>query len=112
MSQAETRQVEVARSEVSRVEVSRSEGARTGAVRPSVAGRAALFRSELSLTFRRTRTIALLAILASLPVLIGVVVKLQTGDSGQGGGPAFIAQVTQNGLFLVFTSLAVSLPVF
>ncbi|MDH6577678.1 ABC transporter permease [Kitasatospora sp. MAP5-34] len=70
----------------------------------------ALFRSELTLTFRRARTIALLGILAALPVLIGVVVKVETG--GPGEGPAFIAQVSQNGLFLVFTALAVALPVF
>jgi len=73
----------------------------------------ALFRSELSITFRRLRTLALLTILAALPVLIGVVVKIETGDGEDGGGgPAFIAQITQNGLFLVFTALAVTLPVF
>ncbi|MFI5531562.1 ABC transporter permease [Kitasatospora sp. NPDC051853] len=70
-----------------------------------------LLRSELALTFRRARTVTLLAILAALPVLIGVVIKWQTDGEG-GGGPAFIAQVTQNGVFLVFTSLAVTLPVF
>ncbi|MFJ1703450.1 ABC transporter permease [Kitasatospora sp. NPDC088346] len=81
-------------------------------VRPqTVPGFLALFRSEVGLTFRRVRTIALLAILAALPVLIGVVVKAET-DGGSGGGPAFVAQVTQNGLFLVFTSLALTLPVF
>ena len=84
-------------------------------VRPqTAAGLLALFRSELALTFRRARTIALLGLLAALPVLIGVVVRIETGDmrSGGGNGPAFIAQVTQNGLFLVFTALAVALPVF
>ncbi|BFV57699.1 ABC transporter permease [Kitasatospora sp. CMC57] len=75
-------------------------------------GSLSLFRSELGLTFRRARTITLLGILAALPVLIGVVIKSQTDGSGGGGGPAFIAQVTQNGLFLVFTSLAVTLPIF
>ncbi|WP_354641964.1 ABC transporter permease [Kitasatospora camelliae] len=77
-----------------------------------VRGYAALFGSELVLTFRRTRTLVLLGILASLPVLIGVVVKLNTGEAHGGDGPAFLAQVTQNGLFLVFTALAVALPVF
>ncbi|MFD9123671.1 ABC transporter permease [Kitasatospora sp. NPDC059571] len=87
-------------------------GAGAGAVRRvTAAGFAALFRSELALVFRRARTIALLAILASLPVLIGVVVRIQTGGA-RGEGPAFVAQVTQNGLFLVFTALAVALPVF
>ncbi|WP_441250671.1 ABC transporter permease [Kitasatospora sp. McL0602] len=72
----------------------------------------ALFRSEISLTFRRTRTIAMLGILASLPVLIGIIVRMHTDGSGRGGGPAFVAQVTQNGLFLVFTALALALPIF
>ncbi|GAB2710238.1 ABC transporter permease [Kitasatospora kifunensis] len=72
----------------------------------------ALFRSELTLTFRRARTMALLGVLAVVPILIGVVVRLETGDMRGGGGPAFIAQVTQNGVFLTFTALAVSMPVF
>ncbi|MGK4582608.1 ABC transporter permease [Kitasatospora sp. HPMI-4] len=78
----------------------------------TVAGFTALFLGELRLTFRRTRTIALLGILALLPVLIGVVVRIETGGASNGDGPAFIAQVTQNGLFLVFTALAMALPVF
>ncbi|MFE6403315.1 ABC transporter permease [Streptomyces alboflavus] len=79
-----------------------------------------LFRSELSLTFRRWRTLALLAVLAAVPVLVGIAVKIETSDGGSvggggpdgGGGPAFIAQVTNNGLFLVFTALAATLPFF
>ncbi|WP_189931794.1 ABC transporter permease [Streptomyces sulfonofaciens] len=76
-----------------------------------------LFRSELTTTFRRWRTLALLAVLAAVPVLVGTAVKLETGDGGGagpggGGGPAFIAQVTNNGLFLVFTALAATLPFF
>ncbi|MER5298998.1 ABC transporter permease [Streptomyces lasiicapitis] len=79
-----------------------------------------LFRSELSITFRRWRTLALLAVLAAVPVLVGIAVKIETSDGGSiggggpdgGGGPAFIAQVTNNGLFLVFTALAATLPFF
>ncbi|MDR3083556.1 MAG: ABC transporter permease, partial [Streptomyces sp.] len=78
-----------------------------------------LLRSELVTTFRRWRTLALLAVLAAVPVLIGIAVKSETsGGSGGGGhgggeaGPAFIAQVTNNGLFLVFTALAATLPFF
>ncbi|MER7351134.1 ABC transporter permease [Streptomyces aurantiacus] len=79
-----------------------------------------LFRSELSVTFRRWRTLALLAVLAAVPVLVGIAVKIETSDGGSiggggpegGGGPAFIAQVTNNGLFLVFTALAATLPFF
>ncbi|OIK00056.1 ABC transporter permease [Streptomyces colonosanans] len=77
-----------------------------------------LLRSELVTTFRRWRTLALLAVLAAVPVLIGIAVKSQTnggpggGGHGADGGPAFITQVTNNGLFLVFTALAATLPFF
>ncbi|MFH8557782.1 ABC transporter permease [Streptomyces celluloflavus] len=73
-----------------------------------------LLRSEIGTTFRRWRTLALLAVLAGVPVLVGAAVKIETGGAGPagGGGPAFISQVTNNGLFLVFTSLAVTLPFF
>ncbi|MFG2660233.1 ABC transporter permease [Streptomyces sp. NPDC048425] len=76
-----------------------------------------LFRSELVTTFRRWRTIALLAVLAGVPILVGIAVKIETSggspaEGGGGGGPAFIAQITNNGLFLVFTSLAATLPFF
>ncbi|MEU6576062.1 ABC transporter permease [Streptomyces sp. NPDC046805] len=75
-----------------------------------------LLRSELVTTFRRWRTLALLAVLAGVPVLVGVAVKIETSggspaDHGD-GGPAFIAQITNNGLFLVFTALAATLPFF
>jgi ABC-2 type transport system permease protein len=76
-----------------------------------------LLRSELLTTFRRWRTVALLGVLAVIPVLVGIAVKIETADggsagSGDGGGPAFISQITNNGLFLVFTSLAATLPFF
>ncbi|AZK95858.1 MULTISPECIES: ABC transporter permease [Streptomyces] len=79
-----------------------------------------LFRSELLVTLRRWRTIALLGVLAAVPVLIGIAVRIETGgDGGSAGGggggeagPAFISQVTNNGLFLVFAALAATLPVF
>ncbi len=77
-----------------------------------------LLRSELLTTFRRWRTLALLGVLAAVPVLVGIAVRIETGDGspggggGAGGGPAFISQVTNNGLFLVFTALAATLPFF
>ncbi|AJP03281.1 ABC transporter permease [Streptomyces cyaneogriseus subsp. noncyanogenus] len=82
-----------------------------------------LLRSELLTTFRRWRTLALLGVLAAVPVLVGIAVRIETGDGGSfggggggaeagGGGPAFISQVSNNGLFLVFTALAATLPFF
>jgi len=73
-----------------------------------------LLRSELRLVFTRRRNLAILAVLACAPVLLGIAIKLgsRTGRGGGGGGPAFIGQITQNGLFLAFTSLVVTLPLF
>ncbi|GGT18612.1 MULTISPECIES: ABC transporter permease [Streptomyces] len=76
-----------------------------------------LLRNELLTTFRRWRTLALLAVLAAVPVLVGVAVRIETGGGdpaggGGGGGPAFISQITDNGLFLVFTAFAATLPFF
>ncbi|MFF0746398.1 ABC transporter permease [Streptomyces sp. NPDC004111] len=80
-----------------------------------------LLRSELKVTFRRWRTLALLVVLAAVPVLIGIAVKIETGGDpagggtgpgAGGGGPAFLSQITNNGLFLVFAALAATLPVF
>ncbi|WP_217199792.1 ABC transporter permease [Streptomyces buecherae] len=87
---------------------------------PSALWSLALFRSELGITFRRWRTLALLAVLAAVPILVGIAVKIETSDGGtvgdgggsDGEGPAFLTQVTNNGIFLVFASLAATLPVF
>ena len=38
-----------------------------------------LLRNELVTTFRRWRTLALLAVLAGVPVLVGIAVKIETG---------------------------------
>ncbi|MET4927647.1 ABC transporter permease subunit [Streptomyces sp. PSRA5] len=72
----------------------------------------------MTTTFRRWRTLALLGVLAAVPVLIGIAIKIETSDGGPagagggGGGPAFLTQITNNGLFLVFAALAATLPVF
>ncbi|MFE9371745.1 ABC transporter permease [Streptomyces sp. NPDC006711] len=85
---------------------------------PGVLWSLGLFRSELVTVVRRWRTLALLAVLAAVPVLIGIAVKIDTrggrggGGGGEGGGPAFLSQITNNGLFLVFAAIAATLPVF
>ncbi len=67
-----------------------------------------LLRSELGLVFGRRRTLALLAVLAAVPVLLGLVLRLSHGGGGGNGqGPAFLSQVTGNGVFLAFLALVV-----
>jgi ABC-2 type transport system permease protein len=70
-----------------------------------------LLRSELRLTFLRKRNLALLAVLAAVPVLLGLVLRFSSGAGGGGGGngnpPAFLNQVTGNGVFLGFLTLVV-----
>ncbi|MFC7896325.1 ABC transporter permease [Streptomyces sp. NPDC057381] len=104
--------------------MSQAETRRLPARTPSPLWTFGLLRSELSVTFRRWRTLALLGVLAAVPVLVGIAVKIETSDGssfgggGQGGGgaggggPAFISQISNNGLFLVFTALAATLPFF
>jgi ABC-2 type transport system permease protein len=95
-----------------------------GRAAPAPAGRApraawslGLFRSELVTVFRRARTMALLGVLAGVPLLVGIAIRIETRDGGSvagndGGGPAFLEQVSNNGLFLAFASLAATLPFF
>ncbi|MEU3411761.1 MULTISPECIES: ABC transporter permease [unclassified Streptomyces] len=97
--------------------MSRAEPSETAAVRrPNPLWSLGLLRGELLTTVRRWRTLALLGVLAAVPVLVGVAVRIETRGggrvSGGGEGPAFIAQITNNGLFLVFTALAATLPFF
>jgi ABC-2 type transport system permease protein len=72
-----------------------------------------LLRSEIAVLFRRTRTIALLGALALIPVLLAVAVRVASDDSeGGGDGPAFLGDITQNGLFVSLTALTVAIPLF
>jgi ABC-2 type transport system permease protein len=69
-----------------------------------------LLRSELGLVFGRVRNLVLLAVLAAVPVLLGVVLKVSSPQpGGAGDGPAFLGQVTGNGVFLAFLTLVVEL---
>ena len=70
-----------------------------------------LFASELRTLFRRRRTQAVLAVLAGVPVLIAVAVRL-TESPHPGEGPPFLDRVTQNGLFVGVTALIVCVPLF
>ncbi|MDO9396657.1 MAG: ABC transporter permease subunit [Herbiconiux sp.] len=66
--------------------------------------------SELAVLFRRRRTWALLGALGAVPILIAVAIRLT--DDGEGGGPAFLDRITQNGLFVGMTALVVAIPLF
>ena len=70
-----------------------------------------LLGSELSVLFRRRRTVAMLLALAAIPILIAVVVRV-TSSRIPGRGPAFLDQVSQNGLFVVMVALTISIPLF
>ena len=69
-----------------------------------------LYRGEMRLLLTRRRNTILLAVLAVVPIFIGVAVKLSSPRGGD--GPQFIDRVTGNGLFLVFTAITVSIPFF
>jgi ABC-2 type transport system permease protein len=82
-----------------------------GSVRPRYRGAFwRLYASEVALVLRRRRNLALLSVLSVVPLVIGIAVDISTPRGGE--GPAFLGQITGNGLFLVFTALSVSLPVF
>jgi len=65
---------------------------------------------ELALTFRRRRNLLILAVLALIPLAVGLAVRL--AGVGAGGGTGLLNQVAGNGLFLVFASLALTVPLF
>ncbi len=69
-----------------------------------------LLWSELSVMFRRRRTWALLVALAAVPVLIAIAVKVTSRP--RGGGPAFIGQISENGLFVTLAALTIAVPLF
>jgi ABC-2 type transport system permease protein len=71
-----------------------------------------LLRSELRLLFGRRRNQALLVVLALMPVLIGIAIRVSNGPSEPGEGPPFLERVSGNGLFLSFTGLAAVVPFF
>ena len=85
-------------------------GAGTGRSTPALG--LALLVSELSVLFRRRRTIAMLGALALIPILIAVAVRLSTSTLSPGEGPPFLDRITQNGLFVGITALVVAVPLF
>ena len=74
--------------------------------------RGRLLRSEVRLVFRRRRTLALLAALVAIPILIAVALALTSGPPQPGEGPPFLDQVAQSGAFVAATSIVVAIPLF
>jgi len=67
-------------------------------------------RSELRLIFGRRRNQAGLGILAAVPVILGIAVKVSAPRPGR--GPDFIASITSNGLFVALAALTLELGLF
>src|ERR1700712_903733 len=76
-------------------------------------GSTRFLRSELQIILGRRRNQAGLAVLAAVPVIIGVAVKATTARGGGGGdGPDFFSAITGNGLFVALAALTIELPLF
>ena len=69
------------------------------------------FRSELRLIFQRRRNLAGMLVLAGVPVLIAIAVKVSTPGHDD-GGPDFFSSITENGLFVSLASLTLELGLF
>ena len=77
--------------------------------RPSVTR--SLLASELTVMFARRRHLAILGVLAAVPVLIALAVYFFEAP-GAGEGPPFLDRVTDNGLFVGITALVICIPLF
>lgn len=66
-----------------------------------------MWLSELHLLFRRRRTVVLLSVLAAVPVLSGIALRFFGAGGGGGNGPAFLSDVTHNGIFVALTAFAI-----
>jgi ABC-2 type transport system permease protein len=69
-----------------------------------------LLRSELRLIVGRRRNQAGMLVLASVPVLIAVALRIS--DGGGGGGPDLLSAATDNGVFVALTALSVEMGLF
>lgn len=68
-------------------------------------------RSELRIIFGRRRNLAGLGVLAAVPVMIAVAVKVSSPGPG-GEGPDFFASITDNGLFVALSALTIEMGLF
>jgi ABC-2 type transport system permease protein len=82
----------------------------SAAVRPLRHISTRFLRSELRLIFGRRRNQAGMGILALVPLMIAITVKVST--PGPGRGPDFFGSITSNGLFVALSSLSIELGLF
>jgi ABC-2 type transport system permease protein len=71
-----------------------------------------LLRSEIRLIGGRRRNQMGLLVLAAVPVVLAISVRLSSDGGGQGGGPDFLDSVTSNGLFVPLAALGVEMGIF
>ncbi|QQR99384.1 MAG: ABC transporter permease [Austwickia sp.] len=69
-----------------------------------------LLGSELALIAGRRRNQAGLAVLASVPIIMAIAVKVSQPRAGR--GPDFLSSITANGLFVAFAALTVEMTMF
>jgi ABC-2 type transport system permease protein len=69
------------------------------------------FRSELRLVYGRPRNLAMLGVLAFIPIAFGILFRITINDTA-GGGPAFLNELAGNGVFLALVVLNLMLLLF
>ncbi|HEX8510812.1 MAG TPA: ABC transporter permease [Propionibacteriaceae bacterium] len=83
----------------------------TPRVRPRAGLSPRFLSSELRIIFGRRRNIAGLCVLAVVPIILAIAVKV-SNPGGSDGGPDFVSAILGNGLFVAIAALAVELPLF
>lgn len=66
--------------------------------------------SELRIIFGRRRNLAGLGVLAVVPIILAIAVRVSAPSAGD--GPDFVSAILGNGLFVAFAALALELPLF
>lgn len=84
--------------------------AHVGGRRPRPGAFWRLVRSEMGLIASRRRNQIGILILAAVPIVIAFAVRQAAPEPGV--GPAFLADITTNGMFVALTALTVQMPLF
>ena len=71
---------------------------------------ARFLRSELGIIFGRRRNLAGLGVLAVVPIIVAIAVRVSSPGTGE--GPDFLDAITGNGLFVALAALTLELPLF